>query len=84
VAVTATAAVMTATATAMAMETKTVKVTVGGVGNGSDIGPLINLGMQHDRRSARTWMKRVLTTFVVVVGGRKGFAREHQNGFYET
>jgi len=49
-----------------------------------DIGPLINLGTQHDGRSARTWMKRVLTTFVVVMGGRKGFAREHQNGFYET
>jgi len=47
----------------------------------SDIGPLINLGTQHDGRSARTWMKRVLTTFVVVMGGRKGFAREHQNGF---
>jgi len=49
-----------------------------------DIGPLINLGTQHDGRSARTWMKRVLTTFVVVMGGRKRFAREHQNGFYET
>ncbi len=24
-----------------------------------DIGPLINLGTQHDGRSARTWMKRV-------------------------
>ena len=46
-----------------------------------DIGPLINLGTQHDGRSARTWMKRVLTTFCVVVGGRKGFAREHQNEF---
>jgi len=49
-----------------------------------DIGRLINLGTQHDGRSARTWMKRVLTTFFVVMGGRKGFAREHQNGFYET
>ena len=25
----------------------------------SDVGPLINLGTQHDGRSARTWMKRV-------------------------
>jgi hypothetical protein len=24
-----------------------------------DVGPLINLGTQHDGRSARTWMKRV-------------------------
>ncbi len=29
-------------------------------------------------------MKRVLLLFVVVMGGRKGFARGHQNGFYET
>jgi len=50
----------------------------------TDIGPLINLGTQHDGRSALTWMKRVLTTFVIVMEGRKGFAREHQNGFYET
>jgi hypothetical protein len=28
-------------------------------------------------------MKKVYY-FDVVVGGRKGFAREHQNGFYET
>jgi len=34
-----------------------------------DIGRLINLGTQHDGRSARTWMKRVLTTFFVVMGG---------------
>ena len=27
--------------------------------NGSALGPLINLGTQHDGRSARTWMKRV-------------------------
>jgi len=43
----------------------------------SAIEPLINLGTQHDGRSAWTWMKRVLTTFVVVMGGGKGFAREH-------
>ena len=29
------------------------------------------------------WMKKVYY-FCVVVGGQKGFAREHQNGFYET
>jgi len=28
--------------------------------------------------------EKSLTTFVVVMGGQKGFAREHQNGFYET
>ena len=26
--------------------------------------------------------EKSLTTFVVVMGGRKGFAREHQNGFF--
>ena len=36
------------------------------------------------REECSNRMKRVLTTFVVVMGGRKGFAREHQNGFYET
>ncbi len=36
-----------------------------------DIGPLINLGTQHDGRSARTWMKRVLTTFVSLWEGKK-------------
>jgi hypothetical protein len=34
-------------------------------------------------RSAEIWMKKV-HYFCVVVGGQKGFAREHQNGFYET
>ncbi len=37
----------------------------------TDIGPLINLGTQHDGRSARTWMKRVLTTFVLLWEGEK-------------
>jgi len=48
------------------------------------VSPLINLEMQHNGRSAQVWMKRVFLLFVVVMGGRKGFAREHQNGFYET
>jgi hypothetical protein len=39
--------------------------------------------MQHDRRSAETWVKNV-TTFWVVVEGQKGFARSTKNGFYET
>jgi hypothetical protein len=34
-------------------------------------------------RSAEIWMKKVYY-FCVVVGRQKGFAREHQNGFYET
>ncbi len=45
------------------------------------VSPLINLETQHDGRSAQVWMKRVLLVFVVVMGGQKGFAREHQNGF---
>ncbi len=36
--------------------------------------------MQHDGRRAESWMKKV-TTCCIVVGGQKGFAREHQNGF---
>jgi hypothetical protein len=40
--------------------------------------------MQLAGRSAQTWMKKVYY-FYGVVEGRKGFAREHQNGFlYET
>jgi len=50
----------------------------------SAVSPLINLETQHDGRSAQVWMKRVILLFVVVMGGRKGFAREHQNGFYKT
>jgi hypothetical protein len=37
--------------------------------------------MQHDGRRAEPWMKKV-TVFCVAVGGRKGFAREHQNWFF--
>jgi len=51
---------------------------------GIAVSPLINLEMQHDGRSAENQMKRVYLLFVVVMGGRKGFAREHQIGFYET
>jgi hypothetical protein len=47
------------------------------------LSPLINLETQHDGRSAPIWMKKVYY-FYVVVKGQKGFAREHQNGFYET
>jgi len=36
-----------------------------------DIARLINLGTQHDGRSARTWMKRFLTTFVSLWEGEK-------------
>jgi hypothetical protein len=49
----------------------------------SALSPFPNLEMQHDGRSARIWMKKV-NYFCIVVGGRKGFAREHQNGFYKT
>ena len=55
----------------------------GGHADGA-VSPLINLETQHDGRSAQVWMKRVFLLFVVVMGGQKGFAREHQNGFYET
>ena len=47
------------------------------------LSPFPNLEMQHDERSAEVWMKKV-NYFCVIVGGQKGFAREHQNGFYET
>jgi len=50
----------------------------------SDIGPLINLGMQHDGRSARTWMKRVLTTFVSLWEGEKDLLESTKMDFYET
>jgi hypothetical protein len=36
------------------------------------------------REECSNRMKRVFLLFIVVTGGRKGFAREHQNGFYET
>ena len=46
--------------------------------------PFINLETQHNGRSAQQiWIKKV-NYFCVLVGGQKGFAREHQNGFYET
>ncbi len=48
---------------------------------GTALSPFVNLGMQHDGRRAEPWMKKV-TTFCIIVGGRKGFAREHQNGLY--
>jgi hypothetical protein len=54
-----------------------------GEDEGSALSPFVNLGMQHNRRSAEPWMKKI-TTFCVVVGRQKGFAREHQHGFYET
>ena len=54
------------------------------VASSAALSPLINLEMQHDGNSAQVWMKRVLLLFVVVMGGRKGFAREHKIGFYET
>jgi hypothetical protein len=50
----------------------------------NDIGPLINLGMQHDRRSAQTWMKRVLTTFVSLWEGEKDLLESTKMDFYET
>jgi hypothetical protein len=50
---------------------------------GTALSPFINLGMQHNGRRAEPWMKKV-TTICVIVGGQKGFAREHQHGFYET
>jgi len=50
----------------------------------SDIGPLINLGMQHNGRSARTWMKRVLTTFVSLWEGEKDLLESTKMNFYET
>ena len=31
----------------------------GGSSGYPDVGPLINLGTQHDGRSARAWMKRI-------------------------
>jgi len=49
-----------------------------------DIGPLINLGMQHDRRSARTWMKRVFTTFLSLWEGEKDLLESTKMDFYET
>jgi len=49
-----------------------------------DIGPLINLGTQHDGRSARTWMKRVLTTFVLLWEGEKDLLESTKMDFYET
>ena len=49
-----------------------------------DIGPLINLGTQHDGRSARTWMKRVLTTFVSLWEGEKDLLESTKIDFYET
>jgi len=49
-----------------------------------DIGPLINLGTQHDGRSARTWMKRVLTTFVSLWEGEKDLLESTKMDFYET
>ncbi len=53
-------------------------------GVGGALSPFVNLGMQHDGRSAETWMKKV-TAFCVVVGGQKGFARSTKNElFYET
>jgi hypothetical protein len=42
------------------------------------LSPFVNLEMQHDRRSARIWMKKVNYSYVIV-GGQKGFAREQQN-----
>jgi hypothetical protein len=50
---------------------------------GGALSPFVNLGMQHDGRRAGLWMKKV-TTFCVLGGRQKGFAREHQHGFYET
>ncbi len=49
-----------------------------------DIGPLINLGTQHNGRSARTWMKRVLTTFVSLWEGEKDLLESTKMDFYET
>ncbi len=49
----------------------------------SALSPLINLETQHDGRSAWIRMKKAYY-FNVVVEEQKGFAREHQNGFYET
>jgi len=49
-----------------------------------DIGPLINLGTQHDGRSARTWMKRVLITFVSLWEGKKDLLESTKMDFYET
>ncbi len=49
-----------------------------------DIGPLINLGMQHDGRSARTWMKRVFTIFVLLWEGEKDLLESTKMDFYET
>ncbi len=51
---------------------------------GFDIGPLINLGTQHDGRSARTWMKRDLTTFVSLWEGEKDLLESTKMDFYET
>ncbi len=52
--------------------------------DGRDIGPLINLGTQHDGRSVRTWMKRVLTTFVLLWEGEKDLLESTKMNFYET
>jgi hypothetical protein len=54
-----------------------------GVTTDTALSPLINLETQYDGRSAWIWMKKVYY-FYVVVEGQKGFAREYQNGFYET
>jgi hypothetical protein len=50
----------------------------------ADIGPLINLGTQHNGRSARTWMKRILTTFVLLWEGEKDLLESTKMDFYET
>ncbi len=50
----------------------------------ADVGPLINLGTQHDGRSAWTRMKRVQLLFVVETGGQKGLLESTKMDFYET
>jgi len=49
-----------------------------------DIGPLINLGTQHNVRSSQTWMKRVLTTFLSLWEGEKDLLESTKMDFYET
>ena len=69
----------TVTATA-ATPTTGMVVTMATTTKVTALSPFVNLGMQYNRRRAEPWMKKV-TTFCVVVGRQKGFAREHQHGF---
>ena len=67
----------------MIWEGLTQKGIVIGHGLAGALSPFVNLEILHDGRRAEPWINKV-TTFCIVVGGQMGFAREHQNGFYET